>query len=241
MLGRPRECPGDKLGLSLGQTHFFSRDKPRFSPHFTQWKPSLSQGQTQFVPGTIPGTKRGRKSLCVKSLCAFFARYSVLGKMMFELNRYLFSNKGTHLGREFRPAVCGLIPDLGGTVNGGQNWVGICDTLMPLAMRQANTVSPMKCDNRFFVCFPCTTKQGKEDEGTLWEISRKWSYSPHYCPHSWNSLEILWRISKMIPSFFCTAFFPFFLFFSLSTRPLPRQFSFLWNSLFLGPQNYSIW
>ena len=27
-------------------------DKPGFSPYFTQWKPSLSQGQTQFVPGT---------------------------------------------------------------------------------------------------------------------------------------------------------------------------------------------
>ena len=27
-------------------------DKPRFSPYFTQWKPSLSQGQIQFVSGT---------------------------------------------------------------------------------------------------------------------------------------------------------------------------------------------
>ena len=67
LLGRPREC-----GLSLGHSGVFARDKARFSPYFTQWKPSLCQGQTQFVPGTIPGTKAGRKSLCVKSLCAFF-------------------------------------------------------------------------------------------------------------------------------------------------------------------------
>ena len=46
-------------GLSLGQTQFVPgtnpgcpRDKPRFSPYFTQWKPSLSLGQTRFVPGT---------------------------------------------------------------------------------------------------------------------------------------------------------------------------------------------
>ena len=40
-------------------------------------KPTLFQGQSytmeaQFVPGTIPGTKGGLKSLCVKSLCAVF-------------------------------------------------------------------------------------------------------------------------------------------------------------------------
>ena len=34
----------------------------------------LSQGQTQFVPGTIPGTKGGTESLCEKSLCAFFQK-----------------------------------------------------------------------------------------------------------------------------------------------------------------------
>ena len=65
---------GTTPGMSRGQTGFnvpgtkwvCPREKPRFSPHFTQWKPSLSQGQTQFVPGTIPGTKGGRKSLYVK-------------------------------------------------------------------------------------------------------------------------------------------------------------------------------
>ena len=69
---------GTAPGTSRGQTGFVPgtsplcpRDKPRVSPYFTQWKPSLLQEQTEFVPGTIPGTKGGRKSLCVKSLCAF--------------------------------------------------------------------------------------------------------------------------------------------------------------------------
>ena len=70
---------GTTPGLSLGQTRFVPgtnplcpRDKPRFSPYCTQRKPSLSG----FVPGTIRGTKGGTKSLYVKSLCAFFARYA---------------------------------------------------------------------------------------------------------------------------------------------------------------------
>ena len=73
---------GKTPGMFQGQTTFVPgtkplclRDKPRFSPYFTQWKHSLSQGQTQFVPGTIAGTKGGRNKLCVKSLCAFFAHY----------------------------------------------------------------------------------------------------------------------------------------------------------------------
>ena len=48
------------------------RDKPGFSPYFTQCKPSLFQGQAQLVPGTIPGTKGGIESACVESLCVFF-------------------------------------------------------------------------------------------------------------------------------------------------------------------------
>ena len=51
--------------MSPGQTGFVPgtkwvrpRDKPRFSPCFTQWKPSLSLGQTRFVPGTF---RLGRK------------------------------------------------------------------------------------------------------------------------------------------------------------------------------------
>ena len=71
LLGRPgnvpgtnRVCPGDKVGLSQGQTQVFSL---------------FYIAEAQFVPGTnpvcpwdIPGTKGGRKSLCVKSLRASF-------------------------------------------------------------------------------------------------------------------------------------------------------------------------
>ena len=60
---------GTTPGLSQGQTGFVPgtnplcpRDKPGFSPYFTQLKPSLSQGQTGFVPGTIPETKGSIKS-----------------------------------------------------------------------------------------------------------------------------------------------------------------------------------
>ena len=58
-LGRPQECPGRNL--------LCPRDKPKFSPYFTQRKPSLSQGETQFVPGTMPGTQGGRKFKSGKS------------------------------------------------------------------------------------------------------------------------------------------------------------------------------
>ena len=62
--GTNRECPRDKVGLSQGQSRVFSL---------------FYTAEAQFVPGTnpvcpwdIPGTKGGRQSLCVKSLCAFF-------------------------------------------------------------------------------------------------------------------------------------------------------------------------
>ena len=69
LLGRPQACPGQTRlvpgtkWVCPGQTQVLSL--------FTQCKPSLSQGQTQFVPGTIPGTKGGRR-VCVKSVCPFF-------------------------------------------------------------------------------------------------------------------------------------------------------------------------
>ena len=50
LLGHPGNVPGTKW-VCPG-------DKPRFSPYFTQWKPSLSLGQTRFVPGT----NRGRRA-----------------------------------------------------------------------------------------------------------------------------------------------------------------------------------
>ena len=68
-----RVALGTTPGMSRGQTGFVPGTKCRFSPYFTQWKPSLSQGQAQFVPGINPGTKGGRKSLRVKSSCAFLA------------------------------------------------------------------------------------------------------------------------------------------------------------------------
>ena len=57
---------GTTPGMSQGQTLVFSL--------FYTMEVSLYLGQTQFVPGTISGTKGGTKSWCVKSLCAFFAR-----------------------------------------------------------------------------------------------------------------------------------------------------------------------
>ena len=67
--------------MSRGQTGFVPgtnprcpKDKPRFSAYFTPWKPSLPLAQTQFVLGTIPGSRGDRKCLCLNSSCAFFAR-----------------------------------------------------------------------------------------------------------------------------------------------------------------------
>ena len=56
-LDRPRDCP---------------RDKPGFCPYFTQWKPSLPQRQTQFVPGTIPGDEGRHKKSVLKVYVPFF-------------------------------------------------------------------------------------------------------------------------------------------------------------------------
>ena len=57
--------------MSLEKKPVCPWDKPRVSFCFKQWKPSLSLGQTQFVPGTNPGSKGGTKSLCVEGLCTF--------------------------------------------------------------------------------------------------------------------------------------------------------------------------
>ena len=42
------------------------RDKPRFSPYFTQRKPSSSLGQTQFVPGTFRGRRAAERVYVLK-------------------------------------------------------------------------------------------------------------------------------------------------------------------------------
>ena len=48
--------PG-QTGSVPGTKWVCPRDKPRFSSYFTQQKPSLSLGQTQFVPGTFRGRR----------------------------------------------------------------------------------------------------------------------------------------------------------------------------------------
>ena len=60
--------------MSSGQTGFVPgtkwvcpRDKPRFSPYFTQRKPSLSLGQTRFVPGTFRGRRPAERVYVLKS------------------------------------------------------------------------------------------------------------------------------------------------------------------------------
>ena len=66
--------PGQTPGLSPGTKWVCPREKPRFSPYFTQWKPSLSLGQTRFVPGTFRGRRAAERVLnfmCSKFMCLF--------------------------------------------------------------------------------------------------------------------------------------------------------------------------
>ena len=48
------------------------RDKPRFSPCFTQWKPGLFLGQTQFVPGQSRGRRAAEKVYVLKVYVPFW-------------------------------------------------------------------------------------------------------------------------------------------------------------------------
>ena len=64
--------------MSPGQTGFVPgtkwvcpRDKPRFSSYFTQRKPSLSLGQTQFVPGTNRGRRAADRVYVLKVYVPF--------------------------------------------------------------------------------------------------------------------------------------------------------------------------
>ena len=63
--------------MSPGQTGFVPtkwvcpRDKPRFSSYFTQRKPSLSLGQTQFVPGTFRGRRAADRVYVLKVYVPF--------------------------------------------------------------------------------------------------------------------------------------------------------------------------
>ena len=65
-LGTPRECPRDKPGFVPGTKWVCPRDKPRFSSYCTQRKPSLSLGQTQFVPGTFRGRRAADRAYVLK-------------------------------------------------------------------------------------------------------------------------------------------------------------------------------
>ena len=74
--GTNRVCPRDKVGLFQGQTQVFFL---------------FYTAEAQFVPGTnpvcpwdIPGTKGGRQSSCVKSLCAFFVPYAQCAMQILE-------------------------------------------------------------------------------------------------------------------------------------------------------------
>ena len=64
--------------MSPGQTGFVPgtkwacpRDKPRFSFYFTQRKPSLSLGQTRFVPGTFRGRRAADRVYVLKVYVPF--------------------------------------------------------------------------------------------------------------------------------------------------------------------------
>ena len=65
--------------MSPGQTGFVPgtkwvcpRDKLRFFFLFYTAEAQFVPGTNPVCPWDIPGTKGGRQSLCVKSLCAFF-------------------------------------------------------------------------------------------------------------------------------------------------------------------------
>ena len=102
LLGHPGNVPGtnpgDKVGLSQGQTWF--------SPYFTQWKPGMSLGQTQFVPGTFRGRRVAERVYVLKVYVPFsFPSLERFGKAFhLEVPRgipFLFRRqKGTYLGTQ---------------------------------------------------------------------------------------------------------------------------------------------
>ena len=71
-LGQTQFVPGHKPGLSW--------NKPSFSPCFTHWSPVCLN---PVCPWDKQGSKGGRKSSCVNSLCAFFARYQHLPSLQY--------------------------------------------------------------------------------------------------------------------------------------------------------------
>ena len=65
VLGRPRVCPGDFTGFVLGTNSVKTRDKPWFSPYFTQGKPGK--------PGFVPGSRRAAQKVYVKKVYVPFS------------------------------------------------------------------------------------------------------------------------------------------------------------------------
>ena len=70
LLGHPGNVPGIK-GNVPGTKWVCPRDKPRFSSYFTQRKPSLSLGQTQFVSGTFRGRRAADRVYVLKVYVSF--------------------------------------------------------------------------------------------------------------------------------------------------------------------------
>ena len=82
-LGRPPVCPWDKPSLSQGQTQVAPGTNPGFLLILHSGSPSLSLGQTQFVPAVCPWDKpslslgqtsgewRQNKFMCQMFMCLF--------------------------------------------------------------------------------------------------------------------------------------------------------------------------
>ena len=84
--------PG-QTGLVPGTKWVCPRDKPRFSSYFTQRKPSLSLGQTQFVPGTFRGRRAADRVYVLKVYVpVLFPRKSETGRIRFRGVRFQTPN-----------------------------------------------------------------------------------------------------------------------------------------------------
>ena len=110
--------------MSRGQTGFVPgtkwvcpRDKPRFSPYFTQWKPSLSLGQTQFVPGTKRGRRAAERVYVLKVYVPFSFPIKINGKDKI-MNQIPVELRSCLPGTE---PISGLRPEMGEQKKIGNN------------------------------------------------------------------------------------------------------------------------
>ena len=72
-LGRPRFGPGTNLVCPM--------DKCRFSPYFSQWKPTCPRPGTKPVCPATNWGGRARKSLCVKKFMCLFCSLKMLSSV----------------------------------------------------------------------------------------------------------------------------------------------------------------